>query len=379
MQKEVVDDFLTNPVKDNLIMESPRDIVTDINRNRNLTFHSVSVRQPKKKFKPIDATDMTKILPQDFYGLSQPIFNTNGTKFVCGTENQKEENNNLNRIVFGSLNHQNVTKLNSKIWSYPINEHIRSCDWIDENRILLALNSKLGLLELDESGSASEILLFPELHSDTIRQLSYSQKNKMMISGGFDGNVYVTNVLRLLEDMQKNEKKTENSVYVCKDVVGSVCWHPKDEFFASCTTDTGRLHLFDIRVNDDKPAYVFDSFKSELYTHTYMNDETIILGFGDGSIQIHETRMGSNLLSFQDPYQKYIGDLSYEHDTCAVFGSEVSFWKYTGNDIEILAHHTNSKAKGHKTSGCFIPKTELIASTDSIGIFSIYDCNKVNV
>lgn len=48
-----------------------------------------------------------------------------------------------------------------------------------------------------------------------------------MISGGFDGNVFVTNIARLVDDIQKNEKKSENSVYLCRDVVGSVAWHPR--------------------------------------------------------------------------------------------------------------------------------------------------------
>ena len=108
-----------------------------------------------------------------------------------------------------------------------------------------------------------------------------------------------------------------------------------------------------------------------------MNDDTIILGYGDGSIQINDTRMGKVLLSFDDPYQKYIGELSFQNNICAVFGSEVSFWRYNGIDIEIVGHHTNSKAKEHKTSGCYIPTTNLIASTDSIGLFSIYESNKL--
>ena len=76
-----------------------------------------------------------------------------------------------------------------------------------------------------------------------------------MISGGFDGNVFVTDISRLVgmfrkklfrynffftDDIQKSEKKSENSVYLCKDVVGSVSWHPNDHNVASCTTDPVR-------------------------------------------------------------------------------------------------------------------------------------------
>ena len=43
---------------------------------------------------------------------------------------------------------------------------------------------------------------------------------------GFDGKVFVTDIVRLVEDIQKNEKKSENSLYPCRDVIGSVSWHP---------------------------------------------------------------------------------------------------------------------------------------------------------
>jgi WD40 repeat protein len=186
----------------------------------------------------------------------------------------------------------------------------------------------------------------------------------------------VSNMHRLDEKIESSGFKIEHYLYLCKDVVGSVGWHPKDNCIASCTTDSGYFHTFDIRINENKPAYIYDSLKSELYTHCYMNEESVILGFGDGATQIYDIRMGKVLISFVDPYQKYIGDLSFQNNICSVFGSEVTFWKYTGSDIEILAHHTHSKAKGHKTSGCYIPNTNIVATTDSIGIFSMYETNK---
>ena len=37
----------------------------------------------------------------------------------------------------------------------------------------------------------------------------------------------MTDISRLVTDIQKNSKKSENSLYPCKDVVGSVAWHPE--------------------------------------------------------------------------------------------------------------------------------------------------------
>jgi hypothetical protein len=68
--------------------------------------------------------------------------------------------------------------------------------------------------------------MFPEFHKDTIREVAVSEHNRnYVISGGFDGNVFVTDITRLVADIRKNEKKSENSLYPCRDVVGSVSWH----------------------------------------------------------------------------------------------------------------------------------------------------------
>ena len=127
----------------------------------------------------------------------------------------------------------------------------------------------------------------PEFHSDTIREIAINPKNNSLIlSGGFDGNVFVTNISKLFEDIHNNEKKSENSVYLCKEAVGSVSWHLNGFFLhslsplpnpilfkptkpfaidynvATCATDFGFLHIFDIRTENSKPSFVYDTGKS---------------------------------------------------------------------------------------------------------------------
>lgn len=46
------------------------------------------------------------------------------------------------------------------------------------------------------------------------------------VVSGFDGKVFVTDIIKLAEDIQKGEKKSENSLYPCNEVVSSVAWHP---------------------------------------------------------------------------------------------------------------------------------------------------------
>jgi hypothetical protein len=107
--------------------------------------------------------------------------------FVCGTENQIDESNNLNRIVFGSLSYQNnILKPNPKLSSFSIHEHIRDTVWMDEKRIILALNSKLAVLEVERL-QVTKFNDFPQMHKNTIRQLAFNPENQLLISGGFDG------------------------------------------------------------------------------------------------------------------------------------------------------------------------------------------------
>jgi hypothetical protein len=105
---------------------------------------------------------------------------------------------------------------------------VRDLQWIDTQHIVFAINQKLGLvrmtsdLTVDAIGTLLQdfayfVVMFPEFHKDAIRELCVSQGNKnLVISGGFDGNVFVTDISRLCSDIEKNEKKSENSLYPCR-------------------------------------------------------------------------------------------------------------------------------------------------------------------
>lgn len=57
MNKEVVEDFLQTSVNlSSNYLVNPQEKIY-------LKFRKVAVKQPKKKFKPMDTTDVTKILP----------------------------------------------------------------------------------------------------------------------------------------------------------------------------------------------------------------------------------------------------------------------------------------------------------------------------
>jgi len=165
-----------------------------------------------------------------------------------------------------------------------------------------------------------------------------------------------------------------------RDVVGSVSWHPEDTYLASCTTDTGTLHIFDIRTDKRRPAIVYDTAKKELFTHSYHNGTMMLLGFGDGQIHAFDTRNKRSVMSFQDPHQKQIGEIVYDYHTknFAVFGvPEWTLWNYDDNNISLCTHHqladTSTTSEFYKTSGEFRRGTHTLGITDSFGTFALYD------
>jgi len=285
-------------------------------------------------------------------------------------------------------NHSNITVLSA----YPIPDHVRDLHWADMNHVVFAIGSKLGVARCvgpNVGERVEEILMFPEFHKDVVREIGVSEINKnLVLSGGFDGNVFVTDISRLYLDMQKHERKSENSLYPCGSVVGSVRWHPTDSFLASCTTDVGALHMFDIRTDRKRPAMVFDAQKRELFTHDYRDAHTMLLGFGDGTLQVFDSRNRRPLIVFSDPYQKAIGDIQFNRTTkhFAVFGiPEFTLWGFSDTEMRLWTHHqlyTNHPVPNvldYHTQGVFLPNNaEVLAVTDSLGSMAIYSFSHGN-
>jgi WD40 repeat protein len=357
-----------------------------------------------RPFFQVDFKTMHNVLPNPFGGLSKPAISRSGQLFLCGTEYQLQENNYNNKLILGNTLPPSATGKSDDSWSpvlhtHPIHEHVRDLDWLygDEKRIVVALNHNLGIVVLNEEHTMiNDIVMFPTFHSDTIRNIAVNPMNpSLVISGGFDGKVFVTDISRLVHDITNMEKKSENSVYVCSDVVGSVRWHPSDRNVASCTTDQGVLHVFDIRTDQTKPAFVYSaSGKLELYSHAYMDDFTVCLGYGDGVVEIHDIRNGKGLISYRDPYMSAVGEICFEWSSsgggqnsptqkCANFGgTSVSVWNFNAMDASICHYGRHGQMNtipstgvhGYVTAGAFVPRHDgLMAVTDSEGFYSVYD------
>jgi hypothetical protein len=158
-----------------------------------------------------------------------------------------------------------------------------------------------------------------------------------------------------------------------------VCWHPADAFLGSCTTDTGVVHIFDIRTDRRRPAILYDTCKKDLYAHQYRDCSVIFLGFGDGQIQVFDIRSKRMLLGFRDPYQAQVGDIRFNYTTkrFAVFGSPCfTLWSYDDHNISLCNYKATAQPQGlPRTSGEFRVGwgSQQLAVTDSGGTFTLVE------
>eukprot|EP00743_Colponemidia_sp_Colp-15_P012111 GILK01013676.1.p1 GENE.GILK01013676.1~~GILK01013676.1.p1 ORF type:complete len:444 (+),score=42.87 GILK01013676.1:105-1334(+) len=325
--------------------------------------------------------------------LSKPSFDPSGSgRFICGTDDpiRADRGQRSNSLILSKIDekilHPHAAKgSDAVVWTCPINDCVRDIEWIDSQRVVLALNTKLALLDLEPTAEfkVREIVVFPEFHRGTIREIALSRTNRhLVLSGGFDGNVFVTDVVRLFHDIRQSHHKTENSIYPCKGVVGSVRWHPYDANLASSTVDTGIFHMFDIRTDRKRPSLTYDIRTNELFTHAYRDPFLVLMGFGNGELQVHDIRKCQMVSSFQDQYQLQIGDIQMHHQFSrfSVLGNpDFTLWTTDRTSIRFGSaqqFHTSPPA-GYKTAGSFLAESDLFAVTDSAGIFAVYDTASV--
>jgi len=271
--------------------------------------------------------------------LSKAAFspNTDG-RFICGTEEQDLSKKHQNKLIFGHLvqcngsfttNFKKYENNKPSLCTYNISEHVRDLEWVNDEWVIFAVAQRVGLIKVGQDLIVADVVTFPDFHTDIVREISICHQNaNMLISGGFDGNVFVTDIQKLVADIKRNEKKSENWLYPCKEVVGSVRWYPTSPFIGSCTTDTGLLHIFDLRVDHKRDSQVYDTLTNMLYTHAYKDENTVLLGFGNGTIQVYDLRKPktTKINDIKDPGQTEIGDIRFDKNSeifCCIWKSKI--------------------------------------------------------
>lgn len=155
------------------------------------------------------------------------------------------------------------------------------------------------------------------------------------------------------------------------------------------------LHIFDVRADaTNKASIVFDTKKPKLFTHNYLDTYNIVLGYGDGEIQIHDLRKENIVSTFKDPNQKAIGDIvmakGAEGKIVGLFFGAPSFsvWEFKNGLVSYAGHYFKNEIQKEmeeipvedinpmKTSGTFIGEFGSIMTTDSKGMLNFFNLNE---
>lgn len=318
--------------------------------------------------------------------LSKPLFRYDGI-FVTGTENPDEKAN-TNYVMVGILPDSSTAEPENEgsekslqLTSIPVRSHVRDLTWLRPQSVLLALGSRLALMHLpshDALGAGGELSSlscgshnhaapqrpdlsavkvfddFPQVHTDVIRQVAVSTfSNHLAISGGFDGRVCISD----LSAISGASAARVVRIHETGDVVGSVSWHPSSEQLCAWTTDPGQFTLYDLR--SPRVISMLTAEVDELYTHTFYDDHTVMLGFGNGEVSVVDTRKPQKVLGFWNPYVSAIGEFAITKTASgcklASFGMNefsVQTFEYRGNEKgmvysqnKILGHHRPCRSR----------------------------------
>lgn len=75
------------------------------------------------------------------------------------------------------------------------------------------------------------VVAIPAFHKDVIREVAPNPKNTGLVAtGGFDGNVFITDIEQVMDALNRKENNCNNNVFRCGDIVGSVAWNPQGDF-----------------------------------------------------------------------------------------------------------------------------------------------------
>jgi len=207
--------------------------------------------------------------------LTKPDATSSGL-LCCGLT----QNDGVNKIVgFSDITSQ------PKIWEKEISGPVRDIHWKpDQLGMVLAIGSELSTLHFGNGIFHQDTLVihpWEEIHTDDIREIAISpHESNLMISCGFDKRIIVS-------DIQQSRPVRR---FFSRHVVGSVRWHPSCGEVVSYTCDNGSINLFDIRENSARLPVISRSQNISLYAHEYVNDNTILLGYADGTLELFEIR-----------------------------------------------------------------------------------------
>ena len=293
-----------------------------------------------------------------------------------------------------------------------IESHASGLQWLSADEVLVAIVDKLAIVRFNRNDCSLKLVSYlPQMHSDIVRDVQMSNFNKKIISGGYCGNLFVTDIAQF-----KAGKLNSNGVYDARNAVSSVAWNPGYATVASAVTDAGELHVLDTRIGQvdcrnamtrartythaltrlrtgqvDRSNSVIRTQCHQSYTHVWTDMNSALLGFGDGSMRLFDIRQPQNcVVQFYDPLVTKIGSIALDPQRrfFATFGNpEFSIWRCAADSHFTLCNHDPCGVSKfqldmdpfYKNDGAFLHtggrKNGMFASTDAHGFICLYDAN----
>eukprot|EP00467_Chlorarachnion_reptans_P020807 CAMPEP_0114495312 /NCGR_PEP_ID=MMETSP0109-20121206/5141_1 /TAXON_ID=29199 /ORGANISM="Chlorarachnion reptans, Strain CCCM449" /LENGTH=154 /DNA_ID=CAMNT_0001672453 /DNA_START=488 /DNA_END=952 /DNA_ORIENTATION=- len=146
--------------------------------------------------------------------------------------------------------------------------------------------------------------------------------------------------------------------------------------------DYGGFLVYDARIGLSKAAFRLNTGKPELYTHCCLDDNSALLGYGDGIIQLVDQRYPKKILQrTQDPYVDGVGDIVFNPSSSSFVVSgltDFSVWHVDKSKgaASIWSHMHSTKDKplsgsSYATAACFLDNDSIVMC-DRNGYASVY-------
>lgn len=314
------------------------------------------------------------------FPLSKPIIREDGC-LIAGTELTDPSNST------GDKNRIFITDFLSATAHPPahiiVEQEVRDLQWMGTQAAIVAIGKEIQLIQLGDLSIGGSCRLqdpIDSVHSDAIRELAVSPTtNSHVLSGGFDETVVLTDL--------RNQGDPKSAAVISKfdasDVVSSVRWSPADSH-VSWTTDGGDFQVADTRIAAPQLQVPFYNYLNVgtlggLFTHEYLSNFNVALGFERGHIAFVDLRMPrqTSCTSLIESNLTSVGEIqrskSNKFAILGLGGFSRASLNGAASTLEQITLHRRQPHPSFKTSGSFsYERGVYLAVSDNGGVVSVY-------
>jgi len=308
--------------------------------------------------------NITKLMEQKYnQGAAFPNFSlnapaVNGQRVMMGTDHEGKDNA-LVLVDTSTMRNGHITA-DPIIAAHRSDQPIVDLKWMDGNTVVAAVGEHgdpglLRVYDVAQSAPGNPVNIVQReqmvVSEHQIRQVAMNQiQRHWIVVGGFDNSLQIMDL-----------NHSPRSIYTRNvgSIVGSIKWETfTNNRLVSCTTDDGKMLMFDACMNLQAPPAVslqaHAASKDGLFSHERYTETMVLLGFGDGTIEHYDLRNTNQpLSSVRDPFVDAIGEMSYNAQSRMLVTSgltDFTVWKQDQyGDLSVWSHSALAKSKLKQT------------------------------